>query len=113
MDYTGVFIDMVAAYRSEIGNAFPSADPKSVLDILRECNRPEHTSQRQIQLKTRIPQSNVAKLVAKMIEHGWLEQSKRDPVSALKKIQITLLGAGVLVAFEEHCRRASRRARKT
>ena len=79
MDYTSMFLGMVSAPKSALGDAFPSADPRSVLLVLRECNRPEPTSQKLIEQATQIPQPNVAKLVAKMVDRGWLEASKRSP----------------------------------
>ena len=62
MAYTGMFLETISAYGLELGGAFPLADPKSVLLALRECNRPEARSQKQIEQAAGISQSNAAKL---------------------------------------------------
>jgi len=113
MAYTDVFLKMLASYKSEIGAAFPLADPESVLQVLRECNKPGPKSQRQVELATRLPQPTVSKLMAKMIDREWLERSERDPATSVKKVQITLLGVGVLLAFEKACRKAARTVTKS
>src|ERR1035437_2933189 len=108
MDYTSMFLGMVSAPKSALGDAFPSADPRSVLLVLRECNKPEPTSQKLIEQATRIPQPNVAKLVAKMVDRGWLEASKRNPNTASKTVHISLTGQAVLRDFEQACRKAAK-----
>jgi DNA-binding MarR family transcriptional regulator len=112
MAYTEMFLETIAAYRLELGEAFPSADQNSVLLVLRECNRPEAKSQMEIEQAAGISQSNAAKLLSKMIVRGWLEASNRNPKTAKKKYHISLLGVGVLSKFEENCRRAAKNASK-
>jgi predicted transcriptional regulator len=112
MDYTSAFLEMASAYKSELGDAFPSADPRSVLFVLRECNKLEPTSQRQIEQLTHISQPNVAKLVAKMIERGWLEASKRDPKTGVKALSVSYEGSLVLRRFEDACKLEVKRVRK-
>jgi hypothetical protein len=59
--YANVFVEMFSAYKREIGEAFPSADPTSVLKILRECNKLDaQPNQREIQQATGITQSKLA-----------------------------------------------------
>ena len=113
MAYTDVFLKMLASYRSEIGAAFPLADPESVLKILRECNKPGPKSQRQIELATNLPQPTVSKLMPKMIDREWLERSERDPATSVKQVQITFRGTGVLLAFEQACRKAAKTVSKS
>ena len=113
MAYTNVYLRMRAFYNLELGAAFPSADPESVLLVLRECNRPGPKSQKQVERATRLSQPTVSKLMAKMIDRGWLERSQRDPATSVKKVQITLLGAGVLLAFEQACRNAAKTVSKS
>jgi DNA-binding MarR family transcriptional regulator len=113
VDGIGVFLAMISAYKLELGDAFPSADPRSVLLVLRECNKPEPTSQRLIELATLISQPNVAKLVAKMVDRGWLEASKRDPKTGSKTVQISLAGQTVLRDFERACKKAAMGVPKT
>jgi DNA-binding MarR family transcriptional regulator len=103
---------MVSAYREELGDAFPAADPRSVLLVLQECNRPEPTSQKQIQIATGIPQSNLAKLMARMIEREWLEISERDPKTGVKTVSVTFVGAVLVNRFEKACLSAVKNARK-
>jgi DNA-binding MarR family transcriptional regulator len=107
-----MFLETISAYRLELGEAFPSADSKSVLLALRECNRPEARSQKQIEQAAGITQSNAAKLLSRMIARGWLEATNRDPKTAKKEYHISLLGVGVLSKFEENCRRAAKNASK-
>jgi DNA-binding MarR family transcriptional regulator len=103
---------MLSAYRRELGKAFPSADPKSVLLVLQECNKPGKTSQKQIEQATGVTQSNVAKLMAKMIDRGWLEVSERDPKTSIKAVSVSLAGQVVLMDFEKACRYAVRNVAK-
>lgn len=63
MDGTGAFLEMVSAYRLELGDAFPAADPRSVLLILRQCNKPEPTTQKQVEKATGISQPNLVKIL--------------------------------------------------
>ncbi len=113
MDYADVYLDMISAYQLELGDAFPSADPRSVLLVLRECNRPEPTSQKQIEEATGIPQPNIAKLIAKMTERGWLDVSKRDPKTNVKSVSISHEGFLVLGRFNVACRVAAKSISKT
>jgi DNA-binding MarR family transcriptional regulator len=108
MAYTGMFLKALASYKLELGEAFPSADPRSVLLVLKECDRPESRSQKQIESAAGISQSNAAKLMARMAERGWLEGSRRDPKTGLKEFIISYEGALVLRRFEEACRRAAK-----
>jgi DNA-binding MarR family transcriptional regulator len=112
MAYVDVFLDMMDAYRKEFGDAFPSADPGSVVLVLRECNRPVPKSQTQIVQVTGMSQSNVAKLMKKMISRGWLEITKPDPNTAVKTVKISFSGFGMLDSFEKACRRAAKNASK-
>lgn len=112
MAYLDVFLDIMDAYRTELGDAFPSADPRSVVLVLRECNRPVSKSQTQIAQVTGIPQPNVAKLMKKMIARGWLEVNKPDPKSAVKTAKISFGGFGMLDSFEKACQRAMKSASK-
>jgi DNA-binding MarR family transcriptional regulator len=112
MAYLDVFLDMMAAYRKELGDAFPLADPESVVLVMRECNRPVPKSQTQIAQVTGIPQPNVAKLMKKMIARGWLEVTKPDPKTAVKTVKISFSGYGMLDSFEKACQRAAKNASK-
>ena len=112
MDGTGAFLDMISAYRSELGDAFPAADPRSVLLILRQCNKPEPTTQKQIEKTTGISQPNLAKMMATLIDRGWLEAAKRDPKTGVKNVQLTLNGFLVLTRFEDACQSAVKSVRK-
>jgi DNA-binding MarR family transcriptional regulator len=111
MAYTDVFLRMLAAYNLELGAAFPKREPESVFLVLRECNGPPK-SQKQVERATRLPQSTVSRLMAKMIDREWLGRSDRDPATSVKQVQITLLGEGVLLAFEAACRKAVRTVAK-
>ena len=108
MAYLDVFLGMMNAYREELGDAFPSADPRSVVLILRECNKPVPKSQTQIAQVIGIPQPNVAKLMKKMIARGWLEVNKPDPKAGVKTVKISFTGFGVLDSFEKACQRAAK-----
>ena len=103
---------MRAAYKLLLGDAFPAADPESVLRVLWECNKPGGSSQRQINQVTGISQPNVAKLLAKMREHDWIEVSQRDPSTGTKSIHVSLAGHTVLSDFEKACHLAVMNARK-
>ena len=94
MAYLDVFLGMMDAYKVELGDAFPWADPRSVMLVLRECNRPVPKSQMQIAQVIGIPQPNVAKLMKRMINRGWLEVVKPDPKTPTKTVQITFSGIG-------------------
>lgn len=113
MRYTSAFLEMVSAYKRELGDAFPSANPRSVLLVLLECNKPEPTSQKEIELATNIPQPYVAKLMAKMIERGWLEVSARDSKTSTKSVHTSLSGDVVLKDFEKACSMAAKKMPKT
>ena len=112
MRYLDMFLDMMEAYRAELGDAFPWADPRSVVLVLRECNRPVPKSQTQIAQVTGIPQPNVAKLMKKMIARGWLEVTKPDPKATVKTVKISFSGYGMLDSFEKACQRAAKSASK-
>ena len=107
-----MFLDMMEAYRAELGDAFPSADPRSVVLVLRECNRPVPKSQTQIAQATGISQPNVAKLMKKMIVRGWLEVTKPDPKATVKSVKISFSGYTMLDSFEKACQRAAKSASK-
>ena len=113
MAYLDVFLDMMDAYRTELGDAFPSADPRSVVLVLRECNRPVSKSQTQIAQVIGIPQPNVAKLMKKMIARGWLEVTKPDPKTAVKTVKISFSGYTMLDSFDKACQRSAKSASKT
>ena len=70
-------------------------------------------SQRQIELATNLPQPTVSKLMPKMIDREWLERSERDPATSVKQVQITFRGTGVLLAFEQACRKAAKTVSKS
>jgi DNA-binding MarR family transcriptional regulator len=110
--YLDVFIGMMDAYKVELGDAFPWADPRSVMLVLRECNKPVPKSQMQISQVTGIPQPNVAKLTKRMIARGWLEVVKPDPSTPARTIQITFNGYNMLDSFEKACQRAAKSATK-
>jgi DNA-binding MarR family transcriptional regulator len=112
MAYVDVFLEMMAVYRKELGDAFPLADPESVVLVLRECNRPVPKSQTQIVQVTGISQTNVSKLMKTMISCGWLEVTKPDPKTAVKTVKISFSGYGMLDNFERACRRAVKNASK-
>jgi DNA-binding MarR family transcriptional regulator len=112
MAHIDVFLRMLNAYKQELGAAFPKAAPESVLLVLRECNRPRPRPQKQVEDATRLPQPTVSKLIAKMVDREWLERSERDPATSVKPVQISLLGQGVLEAFEKACRDAARNVPK-
>ena len=95
-----VFLRMNEAYKQELGEAFPLADPRSVLLVLQECYGPEGTTQKQIEQATKISQSNVAKLVAKMEQLGWLYVLVRDPKNSMKTIRIADTGQFILMRLE-------------
>jgi len=103
MKFTSVFLKMLKAYTSDFGDAFPSAAPESVLQVLWECNVSEPRSHRQIEQATKLPQPTVSKLIARMIELDWVERSQRDPVTSIKLVSITFQGLQVIKAFEESC----------
>jgi DNA-binding MarR family transcriptional regulator len=103
---------MMNAYKAELGDAFPSADPRSVILVLRECNKREAKSQTQIARETQISQPNVAKLMKKMIARGWLEVTKPPPRTEVKTVKISLTGFGVLDSFEKACEKAVKSACK-
>jgi DNA-binding MarR family transcriptional regulator len=104
---------MLKAYNLELGGAFPSASPESVLQVLRECNKPEAISRKTVEKVTELGQSTVSKLVAKMIDREWLEEYKPDPATSVRPIQISLKGQGVLIDLEKACRHAARNVPKT
>ena len=112
MAYLDAFLGMMDAYRVELWDAFPSADPRSVVLILRECNKPVPKSQTQIAQMTGIPQPNVAKLMKKMIARGWLEVTRSDPKATVKTVKISFSGYGMLDSFEKACQRAAKSASK-
>ena len=112
MDYTDTFLRMLSAYKRELGDAFPSADPRSVLLVLRECNHPEPTSQKQIEKATGVSQSNVAKLMAKMLDRGWLEVSERAPKTSMKTVHISFAGQALLMRLEKSCQYSRRNVSK-
>jgi DNA-binding MarR family transcriptional regulator len=110
MRYLDAFIDMLDAYKAELGDTFPWADPKSVMLVLRECNKPLPKSQKQIAEATGIPQPNVAKLMKKMTARGWL--TKPDPKATVRTVKISFSGYGMLDSFEKACQRAVKSASK-
>jgi DNA-binding MarR family transcriptional regulator len=107
-----VFLEMLDAYNVDLGDAFPSANLKSVLLVLRECNKPIPKSQKQIADATGIAQPNVAKLMKKMIARGWLKVAKRETAAAARTVQVTFSGFGMLDSFEKACRRAAKNISK-
>jgi DNA-binding MarR family transcriptional regulator len=88
---------MYSAYRSRLGGAFPTTEPRSVLLVLLACNKPEPKTQKQIEKETRLSQPTVAKLVAKMVECDLLKRSERDPQTGEKNVEVTLRGQGALM----------------
>ena len=105
-----VFLEMLDAYNVDLGDAFPSANLKSVLLVLRECNKPVPKLQKQIADATGIAQPNVAKLMKKMIARGWIKVEKTEMAAAT--VQITFSGFGMLDSFERACRRAAKNISK-
>jgi DNA-binding MarR family transcriptional regulator len=103
---------MFSAYKLEIGRAFPSADPRLVLQILRECVKTESTSQVQLEQVTWVPQPTLAKVIKKMISCQWLEVSNRDPTTASKTVQISPSGRAVLRDLERACQRVAKKVTK-
>jgi hypothetical protein len=101
-----MFLEALAAYRVDLGKAFPVADPRSVLFVLRECSSPEPKSQKQVEKAAGISQSNLAKLMAKMIDVGWLEASTRNPKTGVKTFHVSYDGQVVLMDFEAACQKA-------
>jgi hypothetical protein len=119
IDYAGVavessdvFLAMLSAYFSEFGEAFASADPSSVLKVLKHCSGKRVTTQREIERATGISQSNVAKLIARMVEFGWLDVGNRDPKTSTKAVQLARDGRVVLRRFEAACKGALRAVSK-
>lgn len=112
MTYLDAFIDMLDAYKAELGGTFPWADPKSVMLVLRECNNRAAKSQKQIAEATGIPQPNVAKLMKKMTARGWLDVTRPNPKAAVKTFETNLSGATMLASFEKACRKAAKSVSK-
>jgi len=100
MGHIDGFLRMNEAYKQELGVAFPLADPRSVLLVLQECFGSEGTTQKQIEQVTKLSQSNVAKLIAKMEQLGWLCVSERDPKDSTKTIRIAEMGKFILMRLE-------------
>lgn len=111
-DCTEAFLNMIAAYKRDLGDAFPGADPRSVLQVLLECTKAEVTNQKSIEQATGLAQPHVAKLIAVMVQRGWLLSSNRDPKTNIKPVQIAPLGLRVLIDFEHACRKPIEQAAK-
>lgn len=112
MNCTSSFMDMVAAYKQELGDAFPVADPRSVLQVLLECTKQDVTTQKSIEQATGLTQPHVAKLIAAMVQRGWLMTSDRDPKTNMKTVQVAPAGIRVLSDFERACRKPIEQAAK-
>ncbi len=112
MIYSDMFLSMFSAYKSEIGCTFPRADPRLVLQVLRQCATTMPTSQIQIEQVTWIPQPSLSKLIKKMIACKWLEASRRDHKTASKAVQITSSGQAILRDFEHACQKAVKKVSK-
>ena len=103
---------MGAAYKRLLGDAFPAADPESVLQVLSKCNVPGGTTQKLIAQATRIPQPTVAKLLIRMKVQGLVEVSERDKATRAKAVNVTLEGQTVLSDFERACQIAVKHCRR-
>ena len=108
MRCTESFLSMIAAYKHELGDAFPVADPRSVLMVLHECTKKEATNQKSIEHATGLAQPHVAKLIAVMVQRGWLMSSDRDPKTNIKAVQLSPIGLRVLSDFEQACPETNR-----
>lgn len=111
-DCTEAFLNMVTAYKRDFGDAFPGADPRSVLQVLLECTKTEVTNQKSIEQATGLAQPHVAKLIAIMVQRCWLMSSDRDPKTNIKTVRIAPLGLRVLIDFEHACRKPIEQAAK-